>query len=203
MVFTFQPRILIMKKNIALSLLAVVAALSVSAANAAPATYAIDPTHTYVTFEAKHFGTSTNRGRFDKKGGSVTIDTAAKTGKVDVTLETASINTGYEAFNTHLKSKDFFNAEAFPTATFTSDKVIFEGEKVTAVVGTLTLLGKGQTVTLSANNYGCYQNPMLKREVCGGDFETTIQRSQFGINYGLPFIPDNIKLVIQIEAIKQ
>ena len=98
---------------------------------------------------------------------------------------------------------DDLNAEVFPTATFVSDKVIFEGDKVSAVVGTLTLLGKGQTVTLSALNYGCYQNPMLKREVCGGDAETTIQRSAFGMSYGLPFIPDDIKLVIQIEAVKQ
>ncbi|MDE2592628.1 MAG: polyisoprenoid-binding protein [Burkholderiales bacterium] len=178
--------------------------LASGAAMAAADTYAIDPTHTYVTFEARHFGTSTNRGRFDKKSGTVTLDRAAKTGKVDVTLETGSINTGYEAFNKHLKSKDFFNAEAFPNATFVSDKVIFEGDKVSAVVGTLTLLGKGQTVTLKANNYNCYQNPMLKREVCGGDFDTTITRSEFGMDYGIAYgIPDAVHLVIQIEAVKQ
>ncbi|KGM40368.1 hypothetical protein JY96_10915 [Aquabacterium sp. NJ1] len=179
------------------------AALSAGIAHAEPVTYAVDPTHTFVTFEAKHFGTSTNRGRFDKKSGSVTIDTAAKTGKVDISIDMASINSGTEAFNNHLKSKDFFNVEAFPKSTFVSDKVIFEGDKISAVVGTLTLLGKSQTVTLKANNYGCYQNPMLKREVCGGDFDTTITRSEFGMNYGLPFIPDNVHLVIQIEAVKQ
>ena len=182
---------------------ALLATLTATAAHAAPATYAIDPTHTFVTFEAKHFGTSTNRGRFDKKSGTVTLDTAAKTGQVDITIETGSINSGTEAFNNHLKSKDFFNAEAFPQATFKSSKVVFEGEKVVAVVGDLTLLGKTQTVTLKANNYGCYDNPMLKRQVCGGDFETTIQRSEFGMNYGLPFIPNDIKLVIQVEAVKQ
>lgn len=179
------------------------AALGAGIAHAEPVTYAVEPTHTFVTFEAKHFGTSTNRGRFDKKSGSVTIDAAAKTGKVDISIDMGSINTGTEAFNNHLKSKDFFNVEAFPKATFVSDKVIFEGDKVTAVVGTLTLLGKGQTVTLKANNYGCYQNPMLKREVCGGDFDTTITRSEFGMSYGLPFIPDNVRLVIQVEAVKQ
>lgn len=182
---------------------ALLASLVATAAHAAPATYAIEPTHTFVTFEAKHFGTSTNRGRFDKKSGSVTIDAAAKTGQVDITLETGSINTGTEAFNNHLKGKDFFNAEAFPQATFKSSKVVFDGEKVTAVVGDLTLLGKTQTVTLKANHYGCYDNPMLKRQVCGGDFETTIQRSEFGMTYGLPFIPNDIKLVIQVEAVKQ
>ncbi len=179
------------------------AALSAGIAHAESATYTVDPTHTFVTFEAKHFGTSTNRGRFDKKSGSVTIDTAAKTGKVDISIDMASINSGTEAFNNHLKSKDFFNVEAFPKSTFVSDKVIFEGDKISAVVGTLTLLGKSQTVTLKANSYGCYQNPMLKREVCGGYFDTTITRSEYGMGYGLPFIPDNVRLVIQIEAVKQ
>ncbi|MGH6646304.1 YceI family protein [Aquabacterium sp.] len=186
-----------------LTLLAATAALAASIAHAEPATYAIDPTHTFVTFEAQHFGTSTNRGRFDKKAGSITLDKAAKTGKVDVTLETASINTGTAPFDNHLKSKDFFNVEAFPKATFVSDKLVFEGEKVTAVVGTLTLLGKPQTVTFKAHNFNCYQNPMLKREVCGGDFDTTIQRGDFGMTYGLPGIPNDIHLIIQIEAVKQ
>lgn len=177
--------------------------LAATVAQAAPATYAIDPTHTFVTFEAKHFGTSTNRGRFDKKSGTVTLDKAAKTGSVEITLETGSINTGTANFDGHLKSKDFFNAEAFPQATFKSSKFLFNGDKVSAVVGDLTLLGKTQTVTLTASSFGCYENPMLKREVCGGDFETTIQREKFGMTYGLPFIPNDVKLLIQIEAVKQ
>lgn len=181
----------------------VAAAALATAAQAAPATYAVDPTHTFVTFEAQHFGTSTNRGRFDKKSGSITVDAAAKTGKAEITIETGSINTGTGPFDGHLKSKDFFNTEAFPTAVFTGDKFTFEGTKVTSVSGTLTLLGKAQPVTLKASNYNCYENPRLKREVCGGDFETTIQRSAYGMSYGLPGIPDSIKLVIQVEAIKQ
>ncbi len=179
------------------------ASMAATAAVAAPSTYSLEPNHTFVTFEAKHFGTSTVRGRFDKKSGTVTLDTAAKTGQIDVTVEMGSISTGIDAFNNHLKSKDFFNAEAFPVATFKSSKLVFEGDKVVAAVGDLTLLGKTQTVTLKANNYGCYDNPMLKRQVCGGDFETTIQRGDFGMSYGLPFIPNDIKLVIQVEAFKQ
>lgn len=182
---------------------AVLAATLSSAVQAAPATYAIDPTHTFVTFEAKHFGTSTNRGRFDKKQGTVTLDKEAKSGKAEITIDMGSISTGTTAFDGHLKSKDFFNAEAFPTATFVGDKFVFDGDKVTEVSGHLTLLGKRQSVTLKATGFGCYENPRLKREVCGGDFETTIQREAFGMSYGLPFIPNDIKLVIQVEAVKQ
>lgn len=176
---------------------------AVGAAQAAPATYAIDPTHTFVTFEARHFGTSTNRGRFDKKQGTVTLDKAAKTGKVEITIETGSINTGTAPFDGHLKSKDFFNAEAFPTATFVGDQFKFDGDKVSEVAGTLTLLGKTHPVVLKATNFNCYENPRLKREACGGDFETTIKRSDYGMTFGIPGIPDEVKLIIQAEAIKQ
>jgi len=183
--------------------LAIGAATLATTAQAAPSTYALDPTHTFVTFEAKHFGVSTNRGRFDKKQGTVTLDLAAKTGKAELVIETGSINTGTGPFDGHLKSKDFFNSEAFPTATFVGNQFKFEGDKVTEVAGTLTLLGKTQPVTLKASSFGCYENPRLKREVCGGDFETTILRSAYGMSYGLPGIPDAIKLQIQIEAVKQ
>ena len=172
-------------------------------ARAESVTYKLDPTHTYVTFEARHFGTSTNRGRFDKKEGTVSLDRAAKTGKADITIDTTSINTGLALFDSHLKGENFLKAQEFPSAKFVGDKFSFEGDKVTAVSGTLTLLGKTRPVTLTATNYNCYDSPFFKREVCGGDFETTLQRSDFGMGYGLPVIPDDIKLLIQIEAIKQ
>ena len=176
---------------------------AVGAAQAQSATYALEPTHTTVFFEAKHFGTSTNRGRWDKKEGTITYDKAAKTGKVDVTLDMNSISTGVAPFDGHLKSKDFFAAAEFPTAKFVGDKFTFNGDKLASVSGELTLHGKTNPVTLTANGFNCYENPMLKREVCGGDFETTIQRSQWGITYGVPGIPDSVRIVIQAEAIKQ
>jgi polyisoprenoid-binding protein YceI len=179
------------------------AALFAAAVPAHAATYAIDPTHTFVTFEALHFGTSTNRGRFDKKEGTVQFDRAARTGKVEIKIDMASINTGVGPFNEHLRGKDFFNALQFPTATFVADRMTFSGDRVTEVPGTLTMLGKALPVTLKATTFNCYDNPMLKREVCGGDFETTIKRSQWGMTYGLPGIPDDVRLVIQVEAVKQ
>jgi polyisoprenoid-binding protein YceI len=182
----------------------VATSLAAGAAHANPATYAIDPSHTFVIFEIGHFGTSTNRGRFDKKEGTVLFDRAGKTGKVEITVDTTSINTGTAPFDKHLQSKDVLNAAEFPTAKFVADKFVFNGDKVSEVAGSLTLLGKTLPVTLKANNFNCYVNPMLKREVCGGDFDTTIQRSLWGVNYGLNFgFPDTMRLVVQVEAIKQ
>jgi len=186
------------------TLLACLIAAGAVTAHAESVTYAIDPSHTFVTFEANHMGTSTLRGRFDKKEGSVTLDKAGKSGKAEITIDATSVDTGVAALDTHLKSKDFFNAAEFGTAKFTADKFAFSGDKVSEVVGTLTLLGKTQPVTLKASNFNCYINPMLKREVCGGDFETTITRTQYGMSYGLNYgLPDNIRLLIQIEAVKQ
>jgi polyisoprenoid-binding protein YceI len=186
------------------ALLAALLATGFAAAHAEVATYSIDPSHTFVTFEANHMGTSTLRGRFDKKEGSVVLNKAAKTGKADITIDATSVSTGVAPLDTHLKSKDFFNATEFSTAKFSADKFNFSGDKVSEVSGTLTLLGKTQPVTLKASNFNCYVSPMIKREVCGGDFETTIARSAYGMPYGLNFgLPDNIRLLIQIEAIKQ
>jgi polyisoprenoid-binding protein YceI len=186
------------------SLIASALVLAAGFAQAQSATYGIDPTHTFVTFEASHFGTSTLRGRFDRKEGNVSFDRAGKTGKAEIAIDLASVNTGVAPLDTHLKSKDFFNAGEGASAKFVSEKFSFNGDKVSEVAGSLTLLGKTLPVTLKASNFNCYTNPIFKREVCGGDFETTIARSQWGMNYGLNYgLPDNIRLLVQIEAIKQ
>lgn len=184
--------------------LAAAATLTAGTAFAESATYAVDPTHTFATFEISHFGASVNRGRFDKKEGSVQLDKAAKTGKVDLTLHINSINTGTAPFDKHLLSNEIFDAAQFPTARFVGDKFTFDGDKVTAVSGNLTIKGKTQPVTFKANQFACYDSPMLKREVCGGDFETTIDRTAFGVDYGVQYgFPKNVRIVAQIEAIKQ
>ena len=184
--------------------LAMATALLSATAQAETSTYILEPTHTFVTFEIGHFGTSTNRGRFDKKEGSVQMDRAAKTGKLEVTIDTTSVNSGTAAFDKHLQSVDIFDAAKHPTIKFVSDKFVFNGDKVTEIMGNLTLLGKTQPVTLKASQFNCYQSPMLKREVCGGDFETTIDRTAFGMNYGVDWgFPKNVRLIVQAEGVKQ
>jgi polyisoprenoid-binding protein YceI len=184
--------------------LAAAAALVTGLAQAESASYTIDPTHTFVTFEINHFGASVNRGRFDKKEGTVQFDRAGKTGKVEISFDATSINSGTPAFDKHLQSADLFNAAQHPKITFVSDKFSFNGDKVSEVSGQLTLLGKTGPVTLKANQFNCYQSPMLKREVCGGDFEATIDRTQWGMNYGVDWgFAKNVRLVVQVEAVKQ
>ncbi len=184
--------------------LAAATLLAGAAQAATPNEYAVEPTHTFVTFEINHFGASVNRGRFEKKEGTVQFDKAGKTGKVDISFEASSISTGTPAFDKHLQGADLFNAAQYPTLRFVSDKFNFDGDKVTSVAGQLTLLGKTGPVTLKANQFACYNHPMLKREVCGGDFEATIDRTQWGMNYGVDRgFAKNVRLVVQVEAVKQ
>jgi polyisoprenoid-binding protein YceI len=196
-----------MYKTTKAPLLALASAALLSAsglASAQSATYNIDPTHTFVTFEAKHFGVSTSRGRWDKKEGSISFDKVAKTGKAEITIDMTSINTGTGPFDGHLKSADFFDVANFPSAKFVGTGFKFEGDKVTEVSGELTMRGKTNPVTLKSSSFGCYTNQRISREVCGGDFEATIQRSLWGVSFGVAnnAIPDNVKLQIQVEAIK-
>lgn len=185
-----------------LSLLAAATLLSAGAAQAAD--YAIDPAHTFVTFEISHFGASVNRARFTKKEGTVQFDRAAKTGKVDITIDVASVDSGTAQFDKHLQSADILDAAQFPQARFVSDQFVFKGDKVAEVKGKLTLHGQTQPVTLKANQFNCYDHPMIKREVCGGDFEATIDRTAFGVNYGVDWgFPKNVRLVVQVEGVKQ
>src|SRR5690606_33733071 len=110
----------------------------------------------------------------------------------------ASVNSGTAAFDKHLQSDEVLNSAKYPKARFGSEKFVFKGDKVSEVVGQLTLLDKTQPVTLKANQFNCYESPMLKREVCGGDFETTIDRTAFGVSYGVDWgFPKNVRLVLQ------
>ena len=176
--------------------------LAASATSAIAATYNIDPTHTYPSFEADHMGLSVWRGKFDKTSGTVNLDAAAQTGALDVKIDASSIDFGFDKMNSHAKGADMFNVEKFPTITYTSKSFKFEGDKLVAVDGELTLLGVTKPVALKVSKFKCIMHPRLKREVCGADASAEFKRSDFGLNYGLPNFSPEVKLAIQIEAIK-
>ncbi|MEE8287813.1 MAG: YceI family protein [Nitrosomonadaceae bacterium] len=170
--------------------------------SAATETYTIDPSHTYTHFAVSHLGFSTMRGRFDKTSGKLTIDHVAKVGSVDVIIETASLNTGLKKRDAHLRSPDFFNTAEFPKATYKSTMVKFNGNTPTTVEGNLTLLGVTKPVTLAITAFKCGKNPMNQKAMCGIDATANMKRSNFGMNYALPGVGDNLKLTIEIEAYK-
>ena len=165
-------------------------------------TYTIDPGHTYPSFEADHMGISILRGKFTKTSGTIVLDRAAKTGTIDITIDANSLDFGHEKLNAHAKNPDMFDVAKFPTATYKSKSIRFEGENPVAVDGELTLHGVTKPVSLAINKFKCIMHPMMKKEVCGADASGTFQRSDFGINYGLPRFSPEVKLLISVEAVK-
>jgi polyisoprenoid-binding protein YceI len=181
-------------------------ALSLSILLAAPAfaadTYTIDPNHTWPVFEVNHLGFSNQRGRFDKTAGKVTLDLAAKTGSVDLTIDTRSLDMGFPQWNEHLAEEGFFDSAKYPTITFKSDKLIFNGNKVVAADGQFTLLGVTKPLRVAVADFRCGANPMNHKQLCGGNITATIKRSDFGMTKFLPAIGDEVKIYVPVEAYK-
>ena len=188
-----------MKKIIAFTL----AAAFATSAFAAPETYIIDGTHTLPRFEYSHFGFSTQSSRFDKTSGKIVLDRAAKTGSVDVTIATTSVNTGVEIFNKHIQGEDFFNTAAFPTITFKSSKLVFEQDALTSVEGELTIKGITKPVTLTVTTFKCMPHPMRKKDACGANATAQIKRSDFNMGKHVPYVSDEVTLTLPVEAVKE
>jgi len=185
-----------------LAILTVAASLS-PAALAAPETYVIDGTHTLPRFEYSHFGYSTQLSRFDKTSGKITLDRAAKTGSVDVTIDAKSVDTGYALFNEHIQGEDFFDTAKYPIITFKSGEVKFDGDKLVAVDGDLTVKGVTKPVTLTVTSFHCMPHPMLKKDACGANATAKIKRSDFNMGKYAPYVSDEVTLTIPVEAVKE
>jgi polyisoprenoid-binding protein YceI len=164
--------------------------------------YTVDPNHTFPHFSINHLGFSTMHGRFDKTSGTVTLDRAAKTGSVEIAIESASVSTGFAKRDEHLRSPDFFNAAEFPAITYKSTAMHFKGDTPASVDGNLTISGVTKPVTLTIDAFNCGTNPMSKKDECGAGASAQIKRSDFGVKFGLPAVGDDVKLVFEIEAIK-
>jgi polyisoprenoid-binding protein YceI len=173
---------------------------------AAPAfsadTYTIDPEYTIPTFEVEHLGFTTQRGRFNKAEGKVMLDFAAKKGLVEFTVFTNSLDMGSQAWTIHVSSAGLFNVEQYPTMTFKSDNLVFDGNKVTAANGDFTLLGVTKPIKVAVERFNCGTNPMNKKAMCAGNITTTIKRSEFGMTKYIPTVSDEIKISVPVEAYK-
>lgn len=165
--------------------------------------YVIDSSHTFPMFEVSHLGFSLHRGRFNRTTGVLELDLAAKRGKVDIEIDAASVDTGDEVLERELRSENFLSVERHPALRFVSDRFVFDGGRVKAVHGVLTLHGVSRPVTLDIDHFRCGQNPAIKKFVCGANARTTILRSEFGIARYVPFVGDEVAITIQVEATRE
>ncbi|WP_295006344.1 YceI family protein [uncultured Dechloromonas sp.] len=174
--------------------------LAASAAGSQAAEYAIDPGHTYASFEIDHLGFSTQRGQFNRSSGSIEFDPEQRNGRIDIRIDAASLDTGLPLRDDVLRGEEWFNTKAYPDILFRSEKLLFTDDKLSAVDGTLVLRGEIRPLRLEINRFKCGLNLANRKRGCGADAQASLKRSDFGLNNGLPFIGDEVRLRIQVEA---
>lgn len=193
-----------MSKSLALLFLAAVP----YTAAAAPESFTVDPMHSSVNFAIDYGGLNIIYGKFAKFGAKFTMDRAAKTGSVDVTIETASVDSGDSdkgsrprSRDDHLRTADFFNAAEFPRMTYKSSRVVFTGDNPSAIEGSLTLLGVTKPVALTIERFKCNPATATAKERCGTVAVGKFKRSEFGMTRGIPTINDEVALTISVQGI--
>ena len=192
-----------MNKTTRLTLAAAAFATLSSVATAAPETFVIDGSHTFPRFSYSHFGLSTQLSLFNKTTGKIVLDKEAKTGSVDVVIDTQSVDTGFDIFNGHIQGEDFLDTAKYPTATFKSTKVRFEGDKPVAVDGELTIKGVTKPVTLTITSFINQPHPMMKKDAIGANATTKISRTEFNAGKYAPNVGDEVTIDLAVEAIKE
>ena len=192
------------------TLTVLIAAVLPATAMAARESYTLDPTHTYPNFMVEHWGLSMMYGRFDRTSGKFSFDRAARTGAVEVTIETASLTTGDadkgnrpRSRDEHLRQADFFNVAEFPRITFKSTNVKFSGDNPVEVEGQITLLGTTKPLTIKIDRWVCKDHPVYKKPSCGGNGSAVVKRSEFGMKYAIPNISDEVRLTTLIVAFRE
>ena len=192
-----------MSKRTQLAATITLAAALAAPAVAAPETYVLDSAHSFPRFSYNHFGYSTQVSRFNKTTGKIIYDKEAKTASVDIVIDATSVDSGFPVFNEHLRGEDFFDTAKYPTATFKSTKVVFEGDKPSAIEGNLTIKGITKPVTLTVTSFHAMPHPMKKKDAIGANAFTTVKRSDFNAGKYAPNVGDEIRIDLGVEAIKE
>jgi polyisoprenoid-binding protein YceI len=187
-----------------IALPAALLALVAGSVVAEPVTYQIDPSHTYPSFAADHFGgVSVWRGKFDKSSGTIVVDKAAGSGTVDITVDTDSIDFGNPKLNEHAKSPDMFDVAKYPTATYKGKLAGFKDGVPTRVDGEFTLHGVTHPLNLTIDSFMCKVYPQDKKEHCGADATASFNRADYGISFGDKYgFKMEVKLAIQVEGVR-
>jgi polyisoprenoid-binding protein YceI len=188
----------------ALLLLAAALALPAQAQGTAASLprWTLDADRSWVHWEIVHFGTSTMRGRFGPVRGEVLWDRASGQGRLGLVIDTTTLDTGLKIFDARIRRDDLLATEAHPQAFFSSGSFRLRTDALgkQELRGEFTLKGTSAPLALRALRFGCRPATAGEAEVCGGDFEATFNRSEFGLSFGLPFVADAVRLVVQVEA---
>lgn len=190
-----------MKTLIKLSAASVLTAAFAAPALAAPTTYTVDPTHTFASFAYSHMGLSQQQSRFNNTSGTIVYDEAAKTASVEIEIDIASVDTGSDKFNEHIRSDDFFDAAKYPKATYKSKRVVFKGGKPVAVEGDLTIKDVTKPVKLVIDSFAAKEHPLKKKAAIGANGHMKIKRSEFNAGKFVPAVGDEVTITVTLEAL--
>ena len=183
---------------------ALLLSFAAGAVAAAEETYVTDPVHSAPAYEIRHTIFSTQRGEFTKSTAKITLDREAKKGSIDVSIDTTSIRSHDLRLDGVLKGEDYFNVAKYPTMTFKSSAMRFDGDRLIGVDGDLTMIGVSRPVTLKVADFQCGENPFNKKPMCGAEATTTIKRSDWGMKAGVGRSSgDEVKITIPIEAYRE
>jgi polyisoprenoid-binding protein YceI len=176
-------------------------------ATAAQSTYTIDTTHSSVGFRVRHLVTKVS-GQFNEFDGTIVADFQnLDASSVEFVIKTASIDTGNEERDGHLRSPDFFDAETYPEITFTSTKITKKDDATYVVTGNLTIRGVTRNVVLDVDYLGEVQ--ALGGTRAGYEISTTIDRREFGVSWnrvldqGGVVLGDDVEVMIDLEVVRQ
>jgi polyisoprenoid-binding protein YceI len=165
--------------------------------------FVLDPTHTFPSFEIRHQGISTMRGKFNRTQGRVVLNPQQGSGLIDVTVDASSVDTGLEDLNQKLRGGSFFATARFPEIRFKSTQIEYRDGKPVLARGELTMLGQTRPLELEIRDYSCTLQFLTRRPMCGADVHATLRRSDFGMNFGIPLIGDEVRLAIEVEGFRE
>lgn len=169
-------------------------------AQAAEESFSIDQSNTFPSFEVGHMGFATQSGRFNRTSGAVVMDEQKKSGKVDITIDANSIDTGIGPLDDALRKLDFLNVAQYPTLTFRSSQFRFDSDQLVGVDGTLTMLGVTRPISLTVTHYQCGPDSASGKFVCNVDAVASFKRSDHGMTAFIPMVSDDVKLRIKVRA---
>ncbi len=190
-----------MRRGACAALIAALIACAGSVALAAPEEFVIDSGHAFPSFEVRHLGIATQRGRFNRTSGTILLDREAGIGSVDVQIDARSIDTGNGVLDDLLRGPSFFDAARFPEIRYKSAQASLIEGKTSRIDGELTLLGVTRPVVLEVSGFGCTRKPLLVVLRCGADMRATFRRSEFGMASMTSFVSDEVTILIQAEAV--
>jgi polyisoprenoid-binding protein YceI len=166
---------------------------------AAPEVFLVEPEASSAQFVVTHFGVFKQRGRFGGTQGTIILDAEQRSGNIDLVIDATSIDTGWHARDAWLRGEEMFDVARYPIVQFRSTKLVFDQARLIGIAGLLTLHGVTRPIELKVERMEC-GSEIAEREGCGADAVSTIRRSQFGMDYALGLVSDEVELSLQVTA---